>query len=73
MMKGLLSGRFAHVAAHAPEYVDFRRGDVRHSQADISKASSLLGYVPTHRITDGMQEAMDWYVQDIPHLTAHAK
>jgi UDP-N-acetylglucosamine 4-epimerase len=73
MMKGLLSGRFAHVAAHAPEYVDFRRGDVRHSQADISKAASLLGYVPTHRITDGMQEAMDWYVQDIPHLTAHAK
>jgi UDP-N-acetylglucosamine 4-epimerase len=73
MMKGLLSGRFAHVAAHAPEYVDFRRGDVRHSQADISKAASLLGYVPTHSITDGMQEAMNWYVQDIAHLTAHAK
>jgi UDP-N-acetylglucosamine 4-epimerase len=73
MMKGLLSGRFAHVAAHAPEYVDFRRGDVPHSQADISKAASLLGYVPTHRITDGMQEAMDWYVQDIAHLTAYAK
>jgi UDP-N-acetylglucosamine 4-epimerase len=73
MMKDLLSGRFAHVAAHAPEYVDFRRGDVRHSQADISKVASLLGYVPTHRIAEGMQEAMDWYVQDIPHLHAHAK
>jgi UDP-N-acetylglucosamine 4-epimerase len=65
MMKGLLSGRFVHVAAHAPEFVDFRPGDVHHSQADISKAASLLGYVPTHRIADGMQEAMDWYVHDI--------
>lgn len=67
MMRTLLSGRFAHVAAHAPEYVDFRRGDVRHSQADISKAATLLGYAPTHRINDGMQEAMDWYVHDLSH------
>jgi UDP-N-acetylglucosamine 4-epimerase len=65
MMKGFLSGSFDHVAAHAPEYADFRRGDVRHSQADISKAASLLGYRPTHHIADGMREAMDWYVQDI--------
>jgi UDP-N-acetylglucosamine 4-epimerase len=67
MMKGLLSGSFGHVAAHAPDYADFRRGDVRQSQADISKAASLLGYVPTHHIADGMREAMDWYVQDISH------
>jgi len=61
----LLSGRFAHVAGHKPEYVDFRRGDVRHSQADISKATALLGYVPAHRIGDGLQQAMDWYVHDL--------
>ena len=67
MMKTLLSGNFAHVAAHVPEYVDFRRGDVRHSQADISKAATLLGYVPTHRINDGMREAMDWYVHALSH------
>jgi len=67
MMKALLSGNFAHVAAHVPEYVDFRHGDVRHSQADISKAAALLGYVPTHRINDGMREAMDWYVHALPH------
>ena len=67
MMKALLSGNFAHLAAHVPEYVDFRRGDVRHSQADISRAARLLGYVPTHRIDDGMREAMDWYVHALPH------
>jgi UDP-N-acetylglucosamine 4-epimerase len=41
---------------------DFRAGDVRHSQADISKAARLLGYHPTHRIGDGIKEAVPWYV-----------
>jgi hypothetical protein len=37
------------MCAHQPVYVDFRKGDVRHSQADISKAAAtLLGYAPTH-------------------------
>ena len=29
-----------------PVYRDFRAGDVRHSQADVSKARELLGYEP---------------------------
>lgn len=45
-----------------PLYRDFRAGDVRHSQADIGKAHRLLGYVPTHRLADGLAEAMPWYV-----------
>lgn len=45
-----------------PNYRDFRAGDVRHSQADVSKATLLLGYAPTHRIGEGLQEAMSWYV-----------
>ena len=46
----------------APTYRDFRAGDVRHSQADITKAETLLGYAPTHRIAEGIHEAMQWYV-----------
>ncbi|MEI2416953.1 SDR family oxidoreductase [Orrella sp. JC864] len=46
-----------------PVYRDFRPGDVRHSQADISKGASLLGYAPTHTIVQGLEEAMPWYVQ----------
>ena len=65
MMRDLLRARFPHVDAHAPEYVDFRRGDVRHSQADIGKAAALLGYAPTHRIGEGLRQAMDWYVNDL--------
>jgi len=45
-----------------PTYRDFRAGDVRHSQADISKARKMLGYEPTHKIKQGLDEAMEWYV-----------
>ena len=47
----------------APAFGDFRRGDVLHSEADISKARSLLGYSPTHRIADGIAEALPWYLR----------
>ena len=65
MMCELLAPRFPHVAAHRPVYVDFRAGDVRHSQADIGKAGAMLGYAPTHRIGEGLKEAMDWYVRNL--------
>lgn len=45
-----------------PTYRDFRAGDVRHSQADVGKASRLLGYVPTHTLNQGLDEALSWYV-----------
>jgi len=50
-----------------PIYRDFREGDVRHSQADVAKAKNLLGYQPSHRIFDGIQEAMPWYIDFINH------
>ncbi|WP_442593188.1 SDR family oxidoreductase [Parapusillimonas sp. JC17] len=46
-----------------PVYRDFRAGDVRHSQADISKAKELLGYEPMHTIVQGIEVAMPWYTQ----------
>ncbi|MBQ0753737.1 MAG: Vi polysaccharide biosynthesis UDP-N-acetylglucosaminuronic acid C-4 epimerase TviC [Gammaproteobacteria bacterium] len=45
-----------------PIYKDFRAGDVRHSQADISKAARLLGYEPLYTVEQGIKEAMPWYV-----------
>ena len=41
-----------------PVYRDFRAGDVRHSQADISKITRLLGYVPSHALRDGIRQAL---------------
>lgn len=48
-----------------PEYRDFRAGDVRHSQADVTKAKTNLGYAPTHRIQEGISEAMPWYLKNV--------
>ena len=45
-----------------PVYRDFRAGDVRHSQASISKIQSLLGYEPTKKINQGIDQAMPWYI-----------
>jgi len=46
-----------------PVYAEFRPGDVRHSQADISKAKQLLGYEPMHNIVQGLEVSMPWYTQ----------
>lgn len=62
MMRSLLLEKFPHLQEHHPQYAAFRDGDVRHSQADISKAARLLGFEPTHRIDEGLKQAMDWYV-----------
>ncbi|MEZ8698457.1 NAD-dependent epimerase/dehydratase family protein [Vibrio lentus] len=44
-----------------PVFRDFRAGDVRHSQADVSKAVNNLGYAPEYKILEGISEAMPWY------------
>lgn len=49
----------------APIHSEFRPGDVRHSQADVSKATRLLGYEPTHDVDAGLRAAMPWYVQSL--------
>lgn len=48
-----------------PVYRDFRAGDVRHSQADISKAADKLGYSPEYRIMEGIAKAMPWYIENV--------
>lgn len=48
-----------------PHYRAFRAGDVRHSLADIGKAQRLLGYMPSHRVEDGLRESMSWYLKSL--------
>lgn len=48
-----------------PIYRDFRLGDVRHSQASIDKAMTLLDYSPSHKISEGLDEALSWYVHNL--------
>lgn len=49
--------------SNEPVYRDFREGDVRHSQADISKAKNALGYSPEFRIYESIDKAMPWYIE----------
>lgn len=45
-----------------PIYRDFRKGDVRHSQASVEKIQNLLGYKAQYVISEGVDLAMKWYV-----------
>ncbi len=44
-----------------PNYGPPRKGDVRDSNADISKARELLGYDPEYDFEKGIALAIDWY------------
>ena len=48
-----------------PVYREFRAGDVRHSQASIEKIKNLLGYKPEFVISQGIDQAMLWYVKKL--------
>jgi UDP-N-acetylglucosamine 4-epimerase len=64
-----LSEKYPDIKDIKPIYRDFRAGDVRHSQADISKAEKLLGYQPSHQIKEGIHEAMSWYINNLKTKT----
>jgi UDP-N-acetylglucosamine 4-epimerase len=61
-LRDLLASHGVAVKKARPSYLDFRAGDVRHSEADISKAKRLLGYEPTHDVHAGLAEALPWYI-----------
>jgi UDP-glucose 4-epimerase len=44
-----------------PVYKAGRAGDVRDSQADITKAEQLLGYKPTVSFEEGLRHTVDWF------------
>jgi UDP-N-acetylglucosamine 4-epimerase len=63
MLGEQLQARRPGLSIGAPEYRDFRAGDVRHSRADVGKARERLGYAPTHDIRAGMAVVADWYAE----------
>ena len=44
-----------------PKFGPDRKGDIKHSNADISKAKRLLGYEPEYNFERGLNEAIEWY------------
>lgn len=48
-----------------PKFGPDRAGDIKHSNADISKAKKLLGYAPDYNFAKGLNEAIAWYKEKL--------
>ena len=62
-LRELIARRHPGLRIAAPHHGDFRAGDVRHSEADIGKAKTLLGYRPAWDVRRGLAAALPWYEQ----------
>ena len=48
-----------------PHFGPDRPGDIKHSNADISKAKRMLGYDPQYDFARGLNEAIEWYKENL--------
>lgn len=48
-----------------PIYGPDRKGDIKHSNADISRAKALLGYAPDWDFQRGIEAAIEWYRENL--------
>ena len=48
-----------------PRFGPVRAGDIKHSNADISKARTILGYNPEYDFERGLNEAIEWYKENL--------
>ena len=48
-----------------PNFGPDRKGDIKHSNADISAARELLGYAPDYDFAKGLNEAIAWYKENL--------
>ncbi len=48
-----------------PNFGPDRPGDIKHSNADISKAKRLLGYDPEYDFSKGIKLAIEWYKENL--------
>jgi len=64
-LKEILSGYDIAIANVEIKHGSIRSGDIPHSLASIEKAQRLLGYQPTHKVKDGLVEAISWYWENL--------
>lgn len=63
LIRARLAQRRPDVMKLEPVFQPFRPGDIKDSQADISKAKALLGYAPTHDIARGLDETVAYALE----------
>lgn len=61
MLRDGLTGLGSDCSGVNADYADFRVGDIRHSQADVSLARDRLGYVPRVALREGLARTLEWF------------
>ncbi|MGA9325320.1 MAG: SDR family oxidoreductase [Salegentibacter sp.] len=65
LLRKFLSKYDSKIAEVEVKHGPNRPGDIPHSLASIEKAKKLLGYEPEFRIADGLEEAVEWYWENL--------
>jgi UDP-N-acetylglucosamine 4-epimerase len=65
VIRSVLGKRMPHLQNVRAMHREPRRGDMLLSKADIGKARSLLGYEPSVLLMDGLENTMDWYIENL--------
>jgi UDP-N-acetylglucosamine 4-epimerase len=72
IMRDNLAWRDPELSFAPPVYDPFRPGDVRFSSASIGKAREMLSFSPTHNVSQGLEEALDWYAEKAQFVAGRA-
>jgi len=70
-LKECLAKYDSSIADVVIKYGPNRQGDIPHSLASIEKAERLLGYCPTHKLKEGLKEAVAWYWENLRTKYSH--
>lgn len=65
LVKAALAPRLPRVRHARPVHRETRRGDIKLSLADISKARRLLGYEPAWPVRRGLEKTAEWYLANL--------
>ena len=65
LLKKFLSEYDPKISELAIVHGPARKGDISHSLASVEKAKELLGYVPSHRLGEGVEAALEWYWNEL--------
>lgn len=73
MIRELVGRQRPEALALEPVYGPERKGDVRHSLADITKARRQLGYAPAYDVRQGLEHCAAWYLRSLagPRAAMH--
>ena len=72
LIRVILGSRMPHMRNVRAVHRAPRRGDLPRSLASIDKAVKLLGYAPTFRLKDGLEQTIDWYAANLVPVSKEA-